>query len=198
EFVRAIYWANMPGYERMNALDAKRSLPDFFWTGDTRMNCVAHAVGQSLEHGYAHHIQRLMVTGVFGLIAGIDPDAMDGWYLGIYTDALEWVEMPNTRGMSQFADAGIVASKPYAASGNYINKMSDYCGSCEYNVKAKVGKDACPFNALYWDFMTRHRDRFERNPRIGMTYRTWDRFDDETQAGTLARAGECLGNLEVL
>ena len=198
EFVRGIYWANMPNYVEMNALKASRALPDYFWTGDTRMNCVSRAVQQSLEHGYAHHIQRLMVTGVFGLITGIDPDALDKWYLGIYSDAIEWVEVPNTRGMSQFADNGLVASKPYAASGNYINKMSDYCKSCEYNVKEKTTEKSCPFNSLYWDFMVRHREKFERNPRIGMVYRTWDKFDIESKRATRQRAEACLVNIEHL
>ena len=162
------------------------------------MNCMAQTVRQSLAHGYAHHIQRLMVTGVFGLIAGINPDHMDEWYMGIYLDALEWVELPNTRGMSQFADGGIVSSKPYAASGNYINKMSDYCSSCHYDVKSKQGENACPFNALYWDFMHRHRDQLARNPRIGMIYGTWDRFDAETRTGTLERARQCLNDLSSL
>ena len=198
EFVRAVYWANMPEYKTMNTLDAKRSLPAYFWSGKTRMNCMAQTVRQSLAHGYAHHIQRLMVTGVFGLIAGINPDHMDEWYMGIYLDALEWVELPNTRGMSQFADGGIVSSKPYAASGNYINKMSDYCSSCHYDVKSKQGENACPFNALYWDFMHRHRDQLARNPRIGMIYGTWDRFDAETRTGTLERARQCLDDLSSL
>jgi deoxyribodipyrimidine photolyase-related protein len=198
EFIRGIYWANMPNYAEMNALNATRALPGYFWTGDTKMNCVSRAVQQSLEHGYAHHIQRLMVTGVFGLIFGISPYALDKWYLGIYSDAIEWVELPNTRGMSQFADDGLVASKPYAASGNYINKMSDYCKDCEYNVKEKTTEQSCPFNALYWDFMVRHREKFERNPRIGMVYRSWDKFDAETQRSTRQRAEACLINIEQL
>jgi len=195
EFIRGIYWANMPGYETLNALDADQPLPDYFWTGETGMNCVRQAVTQSLDYAFAHHIQRLMVTGVFGLIAGIDPDEMDAWYLGIYVDAHEWVEMPNTRGMSQFADGGLVASKPYAASGNYINKMSDYCQGCQYNVKEKLGEDACPFNALYWHFMMRHRDKFEKNPRIGMVYRSWDKQDADTQRLTLVKGDDLLEKL---
>ncbi len=198
EFIRGIYWANMPGYASENALDATRPLPEYFWTGETDMNCVSKVVSQSLDHAYAHHIQRLMVTGVFGLIAGIDPDEMDAWYLGIYVDALEWVEMPNTRGMSQFADGGLVASKPYAASGNYINKMSDYCQSCRYNVKEKLTEDACPFNSLYWHFMIRHREKFEKNPRIGMVYRSWDKMDGETRTLTLDKADDCLLTLSEL
>lgn len=195
EFIRGIYWANMPGYNQLNVLDAKQPLPDYFWTGETGMNCVRQAVRQSLDYAFAHHIQRLMVTGVFGLISGIDPDEMDAWYLGIYVDAHEWVEMPNTRGMSQFADGGLVASKPYAASGNYINKMSDYCQGCRYNVKEKLGEDACPFNALYWHFMIRHREKFETNPRIGMVYRNWDKQDADTRKLTIQKGDYLLEKL---
>ncbi|MBO6657543.1 MAG: cryptochrome/photolyase family protein [Pseudomonadales bacterium] len=198
EFIRGIYWANMPGYKSLNELNAERPLPDYFWSGDTQMNCVKQAVTQSLDYAFAHHIQRLMVTGVFGLIAGIHPDEMDAWYLGVYVDAHEWVEMPNTRGMSQFADGGLVASKPYAASGNYINKMGDYCQSCHYNVKEKVTEDACPFNALYWHFMLRHRDRFESNPRIGMVYRSWDKQDSQVQKLTMKKGDDLLETLSEL
>jgi deoxyribodipyrimidine photolyase-related protein len=162
------------------------------------MNCVSKAITQSLDHAYAHHIQRLMVTGMFGLLAGVDPDQMDQWYLGIYIDAIEWVEMPNTRGMSQFADDGLIASKPYSASGNYINKMSDYCASCHYKVKEKTTKDACPFNAMYWHFMVRHREKFQNNPRIGMVYRNWDKQEKAVQELTIARGEDCLKNLEEL
>ena len=198
EFVRGIYWANMPDYAEMNALNGSRNLPGYFWSGDTNMNCISQAIHQSLEHGYAHHIQRLMVTGVFGLITGINPNELDRWYLGIYSDAIEWVELPNTLGMSQFADGGIVGSKPYAASGNYINKMSDYCKDCQYNVKEKTTVQSCPFNSLYWDFMVRHRQKFERNPRINMVYRNWDRFDEDTKRLTLERATDYLTKIEEL
>lgn len=198
EFIRGIYWVNMPGYDKLNALNANRSLPSFFWSGDTKMNCLAKSIGQSLDFAYAHHIQRLMVTGNFCLLAGIDPDEVDEWYLGIYVDAIEWVEMPNTRGMSQFADGGVVASKPYSGGGAYINRMSDYCSSCHYNVKEKVGETSCPMNSLYWHFMHRHRDRFGKNPRIGMVYRNLDKMDDELRKATLDRAQELLNNLENL
>jgi deoxyribodipyrimidine photolyase-related protein len=158
----------MPEYKRLNALGAHRGLPAMYWTGQTRMRCMSEAIGASLRHAYAHHIQRLMVTGNFALLAGLDPDAVDEWYLAVYADAYEWVELPNTRGMALFADGGIVGSKPYAASGAYINKMSDYCGGCAYDVKDAVGDDACPFNALYWDFMARHAERFAHNNRMAM------------------------------
>ena len=198
EYVRAVYWVNMPDYATRNQLDAQRKLPDFFWTGETRMHCMRESIGQSLEYAYAHHIQRLMITGNFCLLTGIEPAQVDAWYLGIYIDAIEWVEMPNTRGMSQFADGGLIATKPYSAGGNYINKMSDYCKDCHYDVKQKTGDRGCPFNSLYWDFMIRHRERLERNPRIGMVYRSWDRQDEEQRSATLERAGWCLQNLDEL
>ncbi|KAF7774494.1 deoxyribodipyrimidine photolyase-related protein [Pseudoalteromonas citrea] len=198
EYVRAVYWINMPDYATYNTLSAQRSLPKQFWDGQTKMRCMQQAISQSLEFAYAHHIQRLMVTGNFCLLTGIDPDQVDNWYLGIYIDAIEWVEMPNTRGMTQFADNGIVATKPYAASGNYINKMSDYCTGCHYNVKQKTTTDACPLNSLYWNFMIEHRERFAKNPRIGMIYRNWDKQDDVTKQQTLQRAQYCLNNIDSL
>ena len=198
EFMRGIYWTYMPGYATRNHLGSKRKLPRFFWDGKTDMACMAHAIGQSLDHAYAHHIQRLMVTGNFALLAGIDPDEVDAWYLGIYIDAVEWVEMPNTRGMSQFADGGVIASKPYCSSGNYINKMSDYCAQCSYRVKDKTGQQACPFNSLYWHFMIRHRDELSRNPRIGMIYRSWDRMNEEHRDGVLKTAEAILDQLDDL
>lgn len=198
EFIRGIYWANMPSYATQNALGAKRDLPEFFWSGNTKMNCMRSAIGQSLEHAYAHHIQRLMVTGNFCLLTGIAPQQVDDWYLGIYIDAIEWVEMPNTRGMCQFADGGLVASKPYTASGSYINRMSDYCGDCHYKVKERVGETACPFNSLYWHFMHRHRERFGNNPRIGMVYRNLDNMDEETRTSILNHAEHLLESLDSL
>lgn len=198
EYIRGVYWANMPDYKKRNALGAKRPLPRWFWDGDTHMRCQQQAIRQSLDFAYAHHIQRLMVTGNFCLLAGIDPDQVDQWYLGIYVDALEWVELPNTRGMSQFADGGIVATKAYSASGNYLNKMSDYCGDCHYNVKQKTGPKACPLNSLYWDFMLRHRAQFERNPRVGMVYRNWDRMADDKQRAVIDYAGGLLAKLDEL
>ncbi len=198
EYVRGIYWINMPDYSTYNRFNAQRPLPQFYWTGETKMNCLANCINQSLEYAYAHHIQRLMVTGTFALLCGIDPDEVDAWYLGIYVDALEWVEMPNTRGMSQAADNGIMATKPYAASGNYINKMSDYCKGCHYKVTEKTGDRACPFNSLYWHFMHRHREALEKNPRIGMIYRNWDKNSDEAQGLILDRATWCLDHIDSL
>jgi deoxyribodipyrimidine photolyase-related protein len=182
EYVRGIYWLKMPGYEHSNSLGHTRRLPDFYWTGETAMACVHAAVRQTREHAYAHHIQRLMITGNFALLAGIDPHELHEWYLMVYADAYEWVELPNTVGMSQFADGGLLASKPYAASGAYINRMSDYCGGCQYDVKQRTGPRACPFNALYWDFVSRHRSVIGTNPRMAQTLRTYDNFPaDERQ-----------------
>lgn len=198
EYMRGIYWAHVPGYYHMNYFGHDRPLPIWFWTGNTRMACLQHAIEQSLEEGYAHHIQRLMITGNFALLAGIHPDEVDRWYLGIYVDAIEWVEITNTRGMSQFADGGIVGSKPYVSSANYIDKMSDYCSGCAYDKKQKTGPKACPFNSLYWDFHARHRDLLEKNPRIGMVYRTWDKMGEEQQQALRKQAAIYLGQLDAL
>lgn len=198
EFVRGIYWLNMPRYGQLNTLEAKRDLPVWFWHGETKMNCQKHAVKQSLDYAYAHHIQRLMVTGNFCLIAGIEPSQVDAWYLGVYIDAIEWVEMPNTRGMSQFADGGIVGSKAYAASGNYINKMSDYCSNCHYDIKSITGQNACPLNSLYWHFMNEHEQTFSANPRNRMVYATWRKKPPEQQAEILKHASDLLSNLDKL
>ena len=198
EYVRGMYWANMPEYSRLNSLEAKRDLPAYFWSGDTKMNCMKQSIRQSLDTAYAHHIQRLMVIGNFCLLTGINPDQVDEWYLGVYIDAIEWVEMPNTRGMSQFADGGLIASKPYTASGAYINRMSDYCSSCQYSVKEKIGESACPFNSLYWHFMNRHHDRFSKNPRIGMVYRNFEKMDNELREETIRRGEWVLNNLNSL
>ena len=171
EYVRGIYWAHMPGYEERNALGHTTPLPQWFWSGNTRMRCLQHAVGQSLEGAYAHHIQRLMVVGNFALLAGLDPAAVHRWYLGVYIDAFEWVELPNTVGMSQFADGGLLATKPYVSSAAYIDRMSDYCKGCHYDKKLKLGERACPYNALYWDFFARNETTLGKNFRLGMVYR---------------------------
>lgn len=198
EYMRGIYWAKMPEFASMNFFGHDRKLPEWFWTGETKMNCLRHAIGQSLDYAYAHHIQRLMVTGNFALLAGIDPDEVDAWYLGIYIDAIEWVEITNTRGMSQFADGGIVGSKPYVSSANYIKKMGSYCDGCAYRHDVRTGEGACPFNSLYWHFYDKHRDKLERNPRIGMMYRTWDKMDAERQSALLSQAEEYLNKIEEL
>jgi deoxyribodipyrimidine photolyase-related protein len=195
EFVRGIYWLKMPEYVDSNFFDTKRPLPDFYWTGKTDMACMSAAISQTREDAYAHHIQRLMVTGNFALLAGLDPQAVHQWYLAVYADAFEWVEVPNTIGMTLFADGGVLGSKPYAASGNYINRMSDYCKSCAYQVKLKTGEDACPFNALYWHFLDRNRDVLEKNPRMAQMYRTWARMAEDKQSETLASAEAFLSTL---
>jgi deoxyribodipyrimidine photolyase-related protein len=198
EYMRGVYWALMPDFARMNFLGHDRALPAFYWTGETRMRCMAAAIGQSLAHAYAHHIQRLMVTGNFALLAGVHPDAVDEWYLGIYIDAVQWVEMPNTRAMSQFADGGIVATKPYAASANYLNRMSDYCRACGYDPRRRHGEGACPFNALFWHFYARHRDAFAANPRTAMLVRAFDRMAAAEKRRILKQAESFLRNLERL
>jgi deoxyribodipyrimidine photolyase-related protein len=198
EFMRGVYWVHMPDFASMNYFGHVDKLPDWYWTGKTKMNCLKHAIGQSLEHAYAHHIQRLMVTGNFALLAGVHPDEVDQWYLGIYIDALDWVEITNTRGMSQFADGGIIGSKPYVSSAAYIDKMSDYCGTCYYNKAKKVGDRACPFNSLYWNFYDRHADKLSRNPRIGMMYKVWEKMKPDDKAAILDQAQTYLMNINEL
>ena len=195
EYVRGIYWLKMPDYARENFFENTRPLPDFYWTGKTDMACMRAAIMQTKEEAYAHHIQRLMVTGNFALIAGIDPHEVHEWYLAVYADAYEWVELPNTLGMSQFADGGLLGSKPYAASGNYIHKMSDHCKKCRFDVKKKIGEDACPFNPLYWDFLVRNRSKLDKNPRMAQMFRVWDKMDVSKQTDYLNSAAEILSSL---
>ena len=196
EYMRGIYFLEGPDYTRRNVLNHRRDLPALYWGAETRMRCVGKVVEQTRAEAYAHHIQRLMVTGNFALLAGIDPHQVHEWYLAVYADAYEWVEAPNVIGMSQFADGGIVGSKPYVSSGNYIARMSDYCKGCAYDVKAKTGETACPFNLLYWDFLIRHRDRFAKNPRMAQMYRTWDRMDEGRRETVLSDAAEFLGRMD--
>ncbi|MEM7472520.1 MAG: cryptochrome/photolyase family protein [Pseudomonadota bacterium] len=196
EYMRGIYFFEGPDYTSRNMLEHDRKLPAAFWGADTKMNCIAKTVSQTREEAYAHHIQRLMVTGNFALLAGINPHHVHEWYLAVYADAYEWVEAPNVIGMSQFADGGIVGSKPYVSSGAYIDRMSDYCKSCAYKAKDKTGADACPFNLLYWDFLVRHRERFAKNARMGNMYRTWDRMGDERKDAVLADARKWLKKLD--
>ena len=179
EYIRGIYWLKMPKYAELNFFDSQRKLPDFYWTGTTKMNCLSQCVSETKQNAYAHHIQRLMVLGNFALLAGIDPKYVNEWFLIVYADAYEWVELPNVSGMILFADGGYLASKPYAAGGAYINKMSDYCKKCAYKVSIKNGENACPFNYLYWDFMIRNEAKLKNNPRIGMMYKTLQRMDTE-------------------
>jgi deoxyribodipyrimidine photolyase-related protein len=196
EYIRGIYFLQGPDYMASNYLHHTRKLPEFYWGAETRMKCMSKAVEQTKVEAYAHHIQRLMITGNFALLAGIDPAEVHEWYLAVYADAFEWVEAPNVIGMSQFADGGIVASKPYVSSGSYINKMSDYCKGCAYKVAVKTGPEACPFNVLYWHFLTRHREKFENNPRMGQMYRVWDKMDEERKATVLADADKVLETLD--
>jgi deoxyribodipyrimidine photolyase-related protein len=179
EYVRGIYWLKMPDYANENFFGAKRNLPDFYWTAETKMNCIRQCVLETKKNAYAHHIQRLMVLGNFALISGIDPVQVNEWFLIVYADAYEWVELPNVSGMILFADGGVLASKPYAAGANYINKMSNYCKNCSYQVTKKNGPNACPFNYLYWDFLARNRDKLQSNHRISMMYRTYDRMGED-------------------
>ena len=196
EYMRGIYWLAGPDYQNRNFFGNTRQLPRFYWTADTDMNCLRQALGQTWATAYAHHIQRLMVTGNFALLIGADPHTVHLWYMEVYLDAYEWVTLPNTLGMSQFGDGGLVGTKPYAASGAYINRMSDYCGACRYDPTKRVGRDACPFNSLYWDFMDRNRDKLDGNPRLRNQYRTWDRFGDDTKADTRAQAAAFLAKLD--
>lgn len=196
EYVRGIYWLKMPHYKALNHLGAKRKLPDFYYTGETKLNCLRQAIMETKVNAYAHHIQRLMVTGNFALIAGLDPDAVNRWYLEVYWDAYEWVELPNTHGMVLFADGGYLASKPYAASGNYINKMSDYCKGCSYDVAKKNGPKACPLNYLYWNFMEENRDKLKGNPRLSRVYSTYDRMSNDKKDAIKDDAARFLKSLK--
>ena len=198
EYMRGIYWNKMPEYATMNYFNNENPLPEWFWTGKTKMNCLKDAINQSLNYAYAHHIQRLMVTGNFALLAGIHPNEVDDWYLGIYIDAIEWVEITNTRGMSQFADGGIVGTKPYVSSASYIDKMSHYCGSCFYKKAVKTGDKACPFNSLYWNFYDKNEDKLGKNPRIGMMYNVWRKMKPEDKVALLEQADYYLKNINNL
>ena len=195
EYVRGIYWHHMPNYGELNDLGANTPLPAFYWGKPTTMACVAEVVAQTRQHAYSHHIQRLMVTGNFALLAGLDVKQVQAWYLAVYSDAFEWVEMPNTLGMALFGDGGIVGSKPYAASGRYIHKMSNFCNKCVYAPSELLGERACPFNALYWDFFARHREKLEFNPRLTFVYSTWNKFSVLKQEAIRAKAASILNQL---
>lgn len=198
EYVRGVYWAKMPDYAQLNHFGHTRLLPSWFWSGETQMNCLTACIGQSLQYAYAHHIQRLMVIGNFALLAGLAPEAVHRWYLGVYIDAFEWVELPNTLGMSQFADGGLLATKPYVSSAAYIDRMSDYCKGCHYDKKARSGERACPFNTLYWYFFIHHRDQLHGNPRVTMVYRNLERFALAERDAIVSRAETVLADLERL
>lgn len=191
EYVRGVYWRFMPGYLDRNALEAHEPLPSFFWSGETPMRCLSECVGQTLRYGYAHHIQRLMVTGLFCLMLGVNPREVHEWYLSVYVDAIEWVELPNTLGMSQYADGGVMASKPYIATGRYIERMSNYCSGCRFDPGQSVGDKACPFTTLYWDFLQRHEQALRANPRMGLQVRNLARLD-KAQRAAIRDAAEAL------
>lgn len=176
EYVRGVYWLYMPEYLERNALSAKEPLPAFYWTAKTSMHCMQECLSQTMKYGYAHHIQRLMVTGLFALMYGVTPKEIHAWYLAVYVDAVEWVELPNTLGMSQYGDGGVMASKPYVATGKYIQRMSNYCTHCRYNPAESIGEEACPFTTLYWDFLIRHEEKLKKNNRMGMQLRNLNRF----------------------
>lgn len=193
EYVRGVYWHFMPEYLQRNTLQATLPLPAFYWTGETEYACLRATIGQTLKYGYAHHIQRLMVTGLYALLLGVDPKAVHEWYLAVYVDAVEWVELPNVLGMSQYADGGVMGSKPYAATGKYIQRMSNYCESCPKKPDQKTGKDACPFTTLYWDFLLRHEEELRRNPRMSLQVRNVDRLDDATRQEIRSAAADLKG-----
>ncbi|MGB0279976.1 MAG: cryptochrome/photolyase family protein [Flavobacteriaceae bacterium] len=194
EYIRGLYWKEMPQYKQKNELNNFGKLPNFYWTGNTKMNCVKTSIKNSLENAYAHHIQRLMITGNFALLLQTHPDEVDDWYLGIYADAVEWVQLPNTRGMSQYADGGILATKPYVSSGSYVNKMSNYCAQCSYDKKKRTGENACPFNSLYWNFLDDKRAELKGNNRMGMMYNLLGKINPEELAQIKARAYEIMEN----
>ncbi|MBT9524434.1 MAG: cryptochrome/photolyase family protein [Rhizobacter sp.] len=188
EYVRGIYWTRMPVYAELNALDAHEDLPAWYWTGATEMACLRDAITQTLQHGYAHHIQRLMVTGLFALMYGVQPQQVHAWYLAVYVDAVEWVELPNTLGMSQYADGGLMASKPYVATGKYIQRMSPHCQGCRYDPAQRTGEQACPFTTLYWDFLMRHETALASNPRMALQVKNVARLDDAQKQAIRDRA----------
>ena len=194
EYIRGLYWKEMPGYKNKNELKNFGKLPDFYWTGKTKMNCLKTSIKNSLENAYAHHIQRLMITGNFALLLQTHPDEVDSWYLGIYADAVEWVQLPNTRGMSQYADGGILATKPYVSSGSYVNKMSNYCAGCSYDKKKRSGENACPFNSLYWNFLDDKREELRSNNRMGMMYNLLEKINPEELAKIKERACQIMEN----
>jgi deoxyribodipyrimidine photolyase-related protein len=194
EYVRGIYWTRMPGYLEANALGAHERLPAFYWSGDVPMACLADAIGATLAHGYAHHIQRLMVTGLYALLLGVAPREVHAWYLAVYVDAVEWVELPNTLGMSQYGDGGLMASKPYAATGKYLDRMSPYCGRCRFDPARATGDDACPFTTLYWDFLARHEARFAQHPRMALQVRNLARLAPAERDAVGARAASIRAN----
>ena len=196
EYVRGIYWLKMPQFEQDNYLNANKDLPDFYWTGNSKLNCLKQCITETKENAYAHHIQRLMVIGNFSLITGLSVQQVNDWYLAVYADAYQWVELPNVSGMILFADGGYLGSKPYAAGGAYINKMSNYCENCQYSIKEKTGDKACPFNYLYWNFLINHKDKFEKNPRMAMIYRTLNNMSEDKKQDIINSSKKFLVKFE--
>ena len=195
EFIRGVYWLDMPEMGQSNHYNHTRQLPNWYWTGDTKMNCMKQTVNDTLNYGYAHHIQRLMVTGMFGVLAELNPREVEAWYLAVYVDAVEWVELPNVTGMALYANGGRFTSKPYIASGAYINRMSNYCKGCRYDPTLKTGESACPFTTLYWHFLIKHYDTFSRNPRTALMTKNVDRFNNGDVASINIHANKMLANL---
>jgi deoxyribodipyrimidine photolyase-related protein len=195
EFIRGVYWLDMPELKAANHYHHTRDLPSWYWTGDTRMNCMKQTVSDTINHGYAHHIQRLMVTGMFGVLAEVNPKQVAAWYLAVYVDAVEWVELPNVAGMALYANGGRCTSKPYVASGAYIKRMSNYCANCQYKPELKTGADACPTTTLYWHFLIKHYDTFSRNPRTALMTKNVDRFSETDVAAIQAQAKHLLNNI---
>lgn len=179
EFIRGVYWLKMPEYEELNYFEHDRELPEFYWDGETEMNCVRQSMQHVLDHGYSHHIHRLMVLGNFAQLWGAHPRLFHEWHMAMYLDAIDWVSLPNTLGMSQYGDGGVVGTKPYCSSGNYINKMSNFCGSCRYNYKERTGEDACPFTTLYWEFMDRHYEKLKDNARMKFPIRNLEKMREK-------------------
>jgi deoxyribodipyrimidine photolyase-related protein len=195
EYVRGIYWLKMPEYEKQNFFNCNRTLPDFYWTANTTMNCLKQCITETKKNAYAHHIQRLMILGNFALLTGVSPDEINKWFMIVYADAYHWVELPNVTGMAIFADGGLLASKPYAAGGAYINKMSNYCKNCTYNVKEKNGTTACPFNYLYWNFLITNKNKLKNNQRLNMTYRTLEEMTENKKKSITSDSNKFLANL---
>ena len=198
EFIRGVYWLDMPKLREANHYNHQRDLPSWYWSGNTHMNCMKQTINQTMQHGYAHHIQRLMITGMFGILAETNPKQMADWYLAVYVDAVEWVELPNVAGMALYANGGKFTSKPYVASGAYINRMSNYCTSCRYKPEVKTGPQACPTTTLYWHFLIKHYDTFSRNPRTALMTRNVDRFSAEEVAAIQSQAEHILTNINTI
>jgi deoxyribodipyrimidine photolyase-related protein len=196
EFMRGVYWLDMPHMKTANHFQYKRALPSWYWTGKTKMNCMSQAIGQTLQYGYAHHIQRLMITGNFALLAGIEPQQVCDWYLAVYVDAIEWVELPNTAGMALYANGGRFTTKPYVASGAYVKRMSNYCKGCAYDPAQKVGPKACPMSTLYWDFLDRHRDELKANSRAMLMMKNYERLSETDLVAIREQAALTLKNIE--